>query len=233
MYSGVTATDCLRYLNRRLGVLRQEIELTEEEIMNVVFKESLITYSKFFPYYYRLGITAEDSIGGGYSNTYRIPNDDRLEIFNVHKVYLDNMNQFGGSLLPVVNDPYTSQLLNDYLSSTITPTTFEFKSPNLVTIRPKIEKVGSAMLEIRAVHPRHLKTIGIEMRDEFYELCYYDVLISLYPLRHRFESFNTPYGTIQPFLEAVDSAESNRSQLLESWKEKMLLQSNIKRLWIA
>ena len=48
------------------------------------------------------------------------------------------MNQFGGSLLPVVNNPYETQVLMDQLSKTITPTTFEYEAPNLVTIRPKI-----------------------------------------------------------------------------------------------
>jgi len=233
MYSGVTCTDCLRYINRRLGTMRQEIELTDDEMMEIVLNESLVTYSKFFPYRYRMLITAKDSIGGGYSNTYLIPNEDRLEIFGIHRVYLDNVNQFGGTVLPIVNDPFTSQLLNDYLSSVITPTTFEFQPPNIVTIRPKIEIAGSAMLEVKAVHPKHLKTIGIEMRDEFYKLAYYDILQSLYPLRHRFESLNTPFGVIQPFLEEIDQAEANRRELLDSWRENMLRQANVKKLWIA
>ena len=43
----------------------------------------------------------------------KFPNIDRLEIIGVHRVWLDNMNQFGGSLLPVVNNPYETQFLMD------------------------------------------------------------------------------------------------------------------------
>ena len=54
MYSGLTPTMVLRYINRMLGAAVQTIELSEEEIMRVVFQESLYTYSKFFPYRYRM-----------------------------------------------------------------------------------------------------------------------------------------------------------------------------------
>ena len=160
-------------------------------------------------------------------------NTDRLEIIGIHKVWLDNMNQFGGSLLPLTNDPFQSQLLNDYLSAVITPTTFEFQAPNLVTIRPRILNLGSAMVEVKAVHPKHLRTISIDMRDQFTRLALDDVLISLYPLKHRFESMSTPYGSIQPFLEQVDNARGDRDELINEWKEKYLDQSNVKRIWIA
>lgn len=50
MYSGLTLTSVLRYINRRLGSTMQEIELSEEEIIRIVLQESLITYSKYFPY---------------------------------------------------------------------------------------------------------------------------------------------------------------------------------------
>ena len=223
----------LRYINRMIGEKLQEIELSEEEIMRVVFQESLPTFSKFFPYKYKIQITSKDSLDERYPNVYRIPNDDRLEIIGVHRVWLSNMNQFGGSLLPVVNDPFTSQLLNDYLSSTITPTIFEYQAPNIVTIRPKIVNCGSAMIELKAVHPKHLKTIPMNMRDEFLKLCLLDVLISIYPLRHRFESYTTVYGSISPFMEMVDNAASEKEALIERWRENLLRDSTAKKIWIA
>ena len=233
MYSGITPTMVLRYLHRMLGVKLQDIELTDDEIMRVVFQESLPTYSKYFPYLYKESLASTDCIGGGYTNVYRIPNIDRLEIIGIHRVWLDNMNQFGGSLLPLVNDPFQSQLLNDALSMTITPTTFEYQAPNLITIRPKIYKMGSALIEVKAVHPKHLKTIPMNMRDQFLRLCLDDVLVSLYPLRHRFENYSTPYGSLTPFFELVDNAANDRSELIELWKDNLLRDSRAKKIWIA
>lgn len=232
MYSGLTPTATLRYIHRMLGSAMQTIELSDEEIMRVVFQESLLTYSKYYPYLFKMTIRESDSIGGGYSNVYRIPNDDRLEILGVHRVWLDNMNQFGGSLLPLVNDPIQSQLLNDVLSQTITPTTFNYQAPNLITIRPKIYHLGAAMIEVKAVHPRHLKTIPIAMRDQFLRLALDDVLISLYPLRHRFESYTTAYGSLTPFFELVDRAADDKQELLNSWRDNLLIDSHAKRIWI-
>lgn len=233
MYSGLTPTMVLRYINRMLGAAVQTIELSEEEIMRVVFQESLYTYSKFFPYQYRMILKESDSVGEGLTNTYRIPNTDRLEITGIHQVWLDNHNQFGGTLLPISSDPFQAQFLADNLSMTITPTTFEYRAPNLVVIRPRILKLGSAMVEVRAVHPKHLKTIPVSMRDEFLNLCLYDVLISLYPIRHRFETYNTVYGSMSPFLDMVDSAAGNKEELLRKWSENILRSGNAKRIWIA
>lgn len=233
MYTGLTPTATLRYIHRMLGSSVQVIELSDEEIMRVVYQESLITYSKYFPYLYRLTITTKDSVGQGYENVYRIPNKDRLEILGIHKVWLDNTNQFGGLLLPLVNDPINSQLLNDALSATLSPTTFEYNPPNLVVIRPKIRNMQYALVELKAVHPRHLKTIQMSMRDQFLRLALDDVLISLYPIRHRFESYTTPYGSLQPFFELVDSAANDKNDLLESWKSNFLQDSRAKKIWIS
>lgn len=233
MHSGLTPTDVLRYIHRMIGAAMQEIEITDDEIMRVVFQESLPTYSKYFPYIFMQELKSSDSIGGGYDNVYKIPNKDRLEIIGVHRVWLDNMNQFGGSLLPVVNDPYETQLLMDHLSKTITPTTFEYEAPDLVTIRPKIYKLSTAMIAVRTIHPKHLRTIPMNMREQFLRLALDDVLISLYPLRHRFESYTTVYGTLQPFFEQVDNAQADKNELIDMWKENFLKDSRAKKIWIA
>jgi len=233
MYSGVTPTMVLRYINRMLGITVQELEISEEEIMRVVFQESLATFSKYFPYHFKESVTDADSIGGGYSNVYIIPNKDRLEIIGVHRVWLDNMNQFGGSLLPLVNDAMTSQLLNDFLSKSITPVTFQYDAPNMVTIRPKIRNLQTALIEVNAVHPKHLKTVPMNMRDQFLRLCLDDVLLSLYPIRHRFESYSTAYGSLTPFFEMVDGAQADKTELIEYWKDNFLKDSRAKRIWIS
>ncbi len=232
-YSGLTPTIVLRYLNRMMGISVQDLEITDDEMMRVVFQESLPTYSKFFPYYFRMLLTKDYVLDSKRPNTYKLPNDDNLEIFGIHRIWLDNMNQFGGSMLPLVNDPYTSQLLNDYLSATITPVTWDFYAPDILTIRPKIDFSREALVEVKAVHPTHLKTIPINMRDEFLRLCLDDVLISLYPIRHRFNTINSPYGNIEVFTEMVDNAQSDKNDLIERWRENLLRQSNAKRIWIS
>jgi hypothetical protein len=110
-FSTLTPTVVLRYLNRIMGALVQEIELTEDEMMRVVFQETLPTYSKFFPFRYKIQLHYRDSVSPEYRNVYKIPNDENLTILGIHNVWLDNMNQFGGSMLPLVNAPIPNQLM--------------------------------------------------------------------------------------------------------------------------
>ena len=80
-HNNLTPTVVLRHLNRMMGALVQQIELSEEEMMRVVFQESLPTYSKYFPYKYKISLKHYNSISPEYPNVYRIPNEDDLTIF--------------------------------------------------------------------------------------------------------------------------------------------------------
>jgi hypothetical protein len=231
-YTGLTSTQVLRYINRNLGALLQELELSTDEMMRVVFQESLPTYSKFYPYKYRLTVGNASFVPGSL-NTYQIPNEDRLEIIGIHKVFISNMAQFGSTMIPLSYNPFETQIFNDYVSMTVTPVTWQYLPPNQVTVFPKIVNYQEAILEVKAVHPKHLKTIPMNMRDEFLKLCLLDVLVSMYPLRHRFESFTTPYGTMQPFMEMVDRSIDERKELLEKWNTLFLKDATAKRIFIA
>lgn len=231
-YSGMTPTIVLRYINRMLGVVLQELELSQEEIMRVVFQETLPTFSKFFPYHYFSNVGMDDQVEGTL-NTYRIPKRDRLEIIGIHKVFVSNMVQFGSTMIPLSHNPFENQVFADYVSMTVTPLTWTYIPPDRLKIYPKIINYQSAILELKAVHPKHLKTIPINMRDEFLNLALYDVLLSIYPLRHRFESFNTPYGTLQPFMEMIDRARDDKNELIERFRANFLKDGNAKRIFIA
>jgi len=121
-YTGLTTTQVLRYINRNLGALLQELELSADEMMRVVFQESLPTYSKYYPYKYRLTV-GNSSFVPGSLNTYQIPNEDQLEIIGIHKVFISNMAQFGSTMIPLSYNPFETQIFNDYVSMTVTPVT--------------------------------------------------------------------------------------------------------------
>ena len=231
-YTGMTCSIVLRYLNRMLGTVIQELEISEEEMMRVVFQQTLRTYSIYFPYKYRMQITGDDYLSGT-NNTYKIPKTDNLEIIGIHKLFMSNMVQYGSTAIPISQNPFESQIFNDFASMTVTPITWRYLPPNLIEIFPKILNYKSAILEVKAIHPKHLKTIPLNMSDEFLKLALYDVLLSIYPLRHRFESMNTVYGSIQPFLDMVDSAKDDRDALLEKFRENLLRDGNAKRIWIG
>ncbi len=232
MHSGLTGTQVLRYLNRMLGTVVQDLEISQEEMMRVVYEESLITYSKYFPYIYKSKLKAANRISPR-SNTYRFDDGDHLEILGIRNYISSSRENHGSDRLALTSNPIATQLSLDYSSAVRTPSTFLFEPPNLVSVYPNIMPHGDMLIRVKAVHPMHFKTIPMNMRDQFLKLALYDVLQTLYPLRHRFESMNTPYGSIQPFMEMVDAAESNRNDLISEWASSSQKSAYATRVVIA
>lgn len=233
-YTGLTLTSAIRFIHSRLGSKLIVPELNDDEIARIITKESLITYSKFFPYYNPVKLTPDDEIKGQ-RYIFKIPNRDFLEVMQVKNMYTSTGGGMYGisNQIPVTVNPVSGQQYEDIRSMTYTPTTWRFLEPNLLEVFPKsgIYKVITVYLE--TVHPPHLKTIGLNMREHFLDLCYYDVLLALRPLRHRFETLTTEFGTISLFLEQIDSAESNRNQLLQLFKDNRIRSSKTKKLWYS
>jgi hypothetical protein len=232
MATGLTPTDALRYLKRNLGSVVQTIEISDEEMMKVVFDESLKTFSKFFPYVYNVTLSSADIVPGS-ENRYYLPNKDNIQIFGIHKIHFDQSIQYGATVVPMTINPFENQILADYTSAVLPRTTFRFEPPNVVNCYPKLLKNDYPIIEVKAIHPKHLKTIPIGLRDEFLQLCLCDVLISLYPIRHRFQSMSTPYGNIEPFFDMVDSATEKRDALIQKWQDQFVKSSYVTRVTVA
>lgn len=229
----VTPTDCLRYINRRLGAAMQVIELSEDEIMRIVFQESLPTFSKFFPWKYKTNVHCWKDKVPGTRNKFFLKDIDKLQILGTSRIWLDNVAYYGSSQVTLNLDPFSYQLMSDAISATTTPITVLYEQPNIVEIHPYIESLGEALIELNCVHPSHLTTIGLDMRDHFLNLAYLDILVSLLPLRKRFENISTPYGQISLFLQEIDTAVQDRRELVENFQEMALRDSDAKRIWIA
>ena len=232
---GISPTDCLRYINRNLGAAMQVIELTEDEMMRIVFQESLPTFSKYFPWHYRLTINLNKNRVPGTRSKYFLndPEIDKVELLGVNKIFLSTVSYTGHNLLSLTTNPMESQLLNDAVSASVTPITHQFFSPNILEIHPYISGIHEAIVEINAVHPTHMKTIPMGLREDFLKLCYLDVLVSLLPLRKRFESISSVYGDIRLFLDACETAVADRQSLLEKFQENILRDKDAKRIWMA
>jgi len=83
------------------------------------------------------------------------------------------------------------------------------------------------------MHPDHLKTIGIKMRDHFYRLALLDVLVSLQPLRHRFETISSEYGPVSLFLEKIDNASNEREALIQNFEQRSMFTGSKRRVIFA
>lgn len=231
-FTGMNPTEVLRYIHRSIGNLVYDIELTDEEIMNVVFQETLPTFSKYFPYMFRSLLSEKDEVVAG-SCCYTIPNVDGLRVLGISKVYLGDYYNYNVNLMPASSDPFEMQTFANYRSMTQTPVTWHFYAPNKVEIYPRLYLNMRGLVLIKAVHPRHLATIPTSLRDQFCQLALLDVLESLYPIRKRFENISSPYGNIQLFMDQVERAHEERLQLLEKFHENILNRGDAFRIRAA
>ena len=92
---------------------------------------------------------------------------------------------------------------------------------------------NDVVFQFLANHPRHLKTIDVKQREDFCLLCLYDVLLSIKPIRKRFATISTAYGSLEPFNEMIDNAESNRNELLNKWNDQQLMAADAMKIIIA
>jgi hypothetical protein len=231
--NGLSPTMVLRFINSQLGSTVQTIELSEQEIMRVVFQQSLHTFSQYFPFLPIVTLSKDDRINGNHME-YRIPNAWNLQILSLHKYYLTSESRFGtGWIAPIISNPIDAQLLSDRYSMFVTPLIIDYYPPNRLAIKQNYYNAsGYLTVQFKAVHPEHLKTIEPNLRDDFLQLAFYDVCISLYPLRHRFTTINTIYGSLEPFTELLDSAEDKRKELLEKWNRLYLQSGSQKKIWV-
>lgn len=235
MVSGLNPTIVLRYIRRILGLSKIEFELTDEEIMKVVFQESLATYSNYFPYLLYTVLKTADKVPGT-RNEWRLPTTD-LKLVGIERV-IDNGYSLSGSgigYLPLAStNPFTSQLTSDLLSATTPKITAMWVSPNKLTLLPAYTASVDFLVIMRAVHPEHLRTIDQELKEDFEKLCVDDVLISVYSMRHRFQSISTAFGSLEVFNELVDGARGEREELLTKWANTMNnTGANMKKIYVG
>jgi hypothetical protein len=222
----------LQYIELNLGASLQILELSQEEIMNIVYSQTLYTYSYYFPYYTLLEIDpANDKVPNRF-NTYYIKTD--YEVIGVSKLLAENY--MGNSGLPLAyydSDPVNRQLTADVASMFLQPITFQYEPPNIISVFPKTQLMGVFTVQLKVVHPKHLATISLPMSNEFMELALYDVRIALYPIRERFKTINTTFGNVELFMDSLDSAWQDKNQLLEKWKSNFLKAPEKRKMFIA
>ena len=145
-------------------------------------------------------------------------------------------NYLGTSGLPMSTydaDPVNRQITADLSSMFIQPITVQCESPNKVSVYPKTQLLGNFTIEIKTVHPDYLTTIPLNLSLEFKQLALYDVQIALYPIRQRFSTINTTFGSVELFMEGLSEAASNKQQLLDKWRENFYKNQRKRKIFLA
>ena len=222
----------LQYIELNLGASIQILEISEEDIMNIIETQTIPSFSIYYPNYQLIEVIPKRDKVPGRFNTFYLKTD--LEILGVSKVLSENY--LGNSGLPMAyydSDPINRQMTADLASMFFQPITWAYETPNILSVYPKTNLLGAFTVEIKTVHPSHLATIPLAMRNEFMECALYDVRIALYPIRQRFTTINTTFGNLELFMDKLDSAFDDKKSLMDKWKENFYKSSRRRKMFYA
>ena len=124
------------------------------------------------------------------------------------------------------------QMLTDLLSFTDIPDTFEFIPPNKIEVFPKFVDSREFMIVAKIVHPEHLGTIPLSLREQFLKLAEYDIKITMWQILKQIGNMNTAFGNLDLKLEDLEQAEDKRRELLEEWDTRFIREANRKKIYI-
>lgn len=228
----INPSSILQYIEMSLGASLQVLELTVDEIMDIINTQSIPTFSLYYPYLKLIEINSKEDAVPGRFNTFYIKTD--LEIVGVSKLLAENYMGISGVPMSMYDsDPINRQITADITSMYIQPLTFAYETPNIVSVFPKTMLLGKFAVEIKTVHPTHMATINRNLIGEFKKLCLYDIQIALYPIRQRFATINTTFGSIELFMEGLQEATNNRSELLDKWRENFFKNSRKRKIYLG
>lgn len=229
----LNSTKIIRYIEKNLGYKFTELELTPEDILEDLRTYTLKTYSKYFPYITSVNIKDANKVDDKCNKM--CLNTEGLEIMSINRLITGNMEYIDPSIVTRPSfqpDMFSSIASMDMYSMVRNPITFRFYPPDVMEVYPAVLGMANACIYVNCVHPEHFGTIPANMEEQFLKLALLDVKMSLYQIRHRFSSLETPYGSIELFIDDLQEAESKKDELIEYWRKMSPKQANRKRLYI-
>ena len=231
-------TKVIRYIEMELGFKFTDLEISHEEMIDVIEMRTLPTFSKYFPYQKRHVISRSEDLVKNYRNRYHIKIDE--EIINVNKVINVNNRSYVADNVNATPHPaygqglgsfLERQVISDLASGSTNPVTWQYYHPHMIEITPNLgEKI---LVEMNVVHPTSFITIPTNMEEVFLELASIDVRAALFPMRNRFNNMETTFGTLDLFIESLESARDERKELVERMQGSAGKTGRRKKLWIG
>ncbi len=241
----LSETEVIRYAERRLGYKFMDLEITPNEMVEVVQMETLPEFSKYFPYVQQNYISDKDKVPG-YDNRWRIHSPDGEEIININRVIgLDTINHLslagsdgvvygtprvGGNSM---GNPIDNQLMTDLYSLQRNPTIFHFYPPNILEITPNYSSMNNFQVLMNTVHANDFSTIPINLRKQFLQLALVDIADTILPLRQRFQNIQTTFGSIELFVDTLQEISQSRQDITEQFRQSVTKNPNRKKVWFS
>lgn len=214
----------LRKVKLKLGASARKLELSDDEIIEIIKENTMRTFSIYSPYEERVTIIPEkhqiktlDKL-----DTYIIPTNS--DIINIKELVLPSMGNAPGfvgigSDMGIVDfDPQ------------ITPTT-RFVRPNRLEVYPNLSQaVNHFVLIINVVHPDST-TVKLGLLDKLFILATGDVAEAILAMRNQFQDINSEFGAINLNIDYLQTLVSERNDLLQKFDDNLGLLAERKKVY--
>jgi hypothetical protein len=219
-------------LKARMGAKVRRLEITDEQLVDLIMKETIPTFSIYFPYQHTIKINLKKDRVNNFNNRFFLRSD--IPFNSVTRIYPDSGNLVGNSGMSGFGcnsgmEGLMMQASANMQSFYSVPTTFRFIPPFQLEIDP-VNIGGIINCDLNAEHP-DVATIHAGLREEFLLLAEYDMKIDLLGQRRFFASIGTVFGEVNLNLETLESAEDKRTELLQKFDDKHYLNSTSKKIW--
>lgn len=232
----------LNKCKRKLGIKTFPLPMNDDELLEILYEDTLPTFSKFYPRYTTLKMNLNDLEPAEYvtDNLPAIQYGRRAYHIDISKygkdlVILDieDVKNIGNNYSDYIScevgfqngyDLFTAAAAQNQMESMlIAPVIFFFQAPDILVIdEPGIFNRNVVSITFLLVHAYDLSTVKMTYVDKLSSLFMIDLQISLYPLMKHMDKIDTPFGTIDLKIDSWENAEDKRKDLETDWESNFL-----------
>lgn len=202
----------------------------DQAIVDIIQNITLRTFSTFCPHYepmrFLLSDLEEVEKKGSYE-TYLLPDIfSEREIMFVKSVEyseadISGIGYWGGGI-PLLQGNMLRQAMTANASLNLTnkiipKLTFRYEHPRKITLFNVLSSTHLTFI-IALMHDKNLVTISPTMEESFFDLAILDVKDGLYQTLKHYTDLSSAYGNISLKLDDWQNAESERKELINTWK---------------
>lgn len=234
----INVTQIIRDVKAKLGASIRDLEISDQEIVNLIQTQSLPIFSTFYPLTLPVTVSTTrdraDMAGEYYINT-------DMELLGIQAVYMQSIRSSGFRNQSHI-DGQTSILGQAFAqmgvsaAANITSASqLEYhgfiRPPNKVQIQP-LPPSGEQSIVVMCnfTHPT-TATLHPGFREVFTKLVLLDVKMDIFGARQFFSSIPTTFGEIDLNLSTFESATDQREELINLFRVKKV-HSARKKIWV-
>lgn len=243
----INTTIVANYLAEKLGLSHTNIEISLSDLVKLVQRRTIDTFSEWYPHPFIYFIDANDD-----SQLGRLPGEYFLnldnipgEILGVYEMITEGLGSFGTpepTKLQYNNHSYPfnygsdrieAQMVANLASINKVPVTLKFNHPNHLRVYSRTElNLYNIGFKMGLRHNRNFITITPNMERTFLELAEYDAKDIIYNIRKNYKSISTSFGDFEMNIEEYEGMMSNKKDLFEKFDKNYWKTANRQAIYI-